>query len=175
MTDVLHITSTRGPDDAPVCELTWGGERWHAPVADVRQTALDLVSCAAYADFIHLLVTRVGLPPATVEAVTVDLMRTSGRTRDHGMDSTVDIIPASGTRRATGERVPRVILKRGDQDGMLTPAEAREMARDWMAVAEATESDQLVSEALRAVPPGNDAVAPRLFGYLRKLRERASA
>jgi hypothetical protein len=171
MGDTIWIVSTRGPDDEPMCELSWGGERWYAPVADVRQTAMDLVNCAAYAEWIHLLITKVGLPPATVSDITLDLMRIGGRTRDHGTDATIDLFPASGTRKATGKREPRVILKRGEQDGMLTIAEAREMARDWMAAAEATESDQLVAEAFRATLPGNDAALDRLFGYLRKLRD----
>jgi hypothetical protein len=34
--DILTITSTRGPDDEPVCELAWKGDHWYAPVADVR-------------------------------------------------------------------------------------------------------------------------------------------
>lgn len=87
MADTIWITSTRNADGKPVCELNWGPQGWYAPVADVRQTAMDLVSCAAYAEFIHLLITKVGLPPATVEAVTLDLMRIGGRTRDHGTDA----------------------------------------------------------------------------------------
>jgi hypothetical protein len=170
VSDTIWIVSTRDPDGKPVCELSWGAERWHAPVAEVRQTAMDLVSCAAYAEFIHLLITKLDLPPATVEAVTLDLMRIGGRTRDHGTEATVDLFPASGTVRATGKREARVILRRGGLDGMLTIAEARQMAGDWMAAAEATESDQLVAEALRATLPGNDAALDRLFGYLRKLR-----
>ena len=83
----------------------------------------------------------------------------------------MDLFPASGTKRATGKREARVILRRGDMDGILTIAEARQMAADWMAAAEATESDQLVAEAFRATQPGNDAGLDRLFGYLRKLRE----
>lgn len=171
MADTIWIISTRGPDDEPVCELSWAGQRWHAPVADVRQTAMDLVSCAAYAEFIHLSMTKLGLPPATVEAVTLDLMRAGGRTRDHGTDATIDVFPASGTVRVTGKREPRLILKRGDLDGMVTITEARQMAADWMAAAEATESDQLVAEAFRAALPGYDAAADRLFGYLRELRD----
>jgi hypothetical protein len=171
--DTIWIVSVRDPDGRPVCELSWGGERWHAPVTDVRQTAMDLVSCAAYAEFIHLLITKLDLPPATVEAVTLDLMRIGGRTRDHGSDATIDVFPASGTVRATGEREARVILRRADLDGMVTIAEARQMAADWMAAAEATESDQLVAEAFRATLPGNDAGLDRLFGYLRKLRDHA--
>jgi hypothetical protein len=169
--EMIWIVSTRDPDGKPVCELTWASQSWYAPVADVRQTAMDLVSCAAYAEWIHLLITKVGLPPATVEQITLDLMRIAGRTRDHGTDATADLFPASGTRKATGQREPRVILKRGDLDGMITPAEAREMALAWLETAEATESDQLVAEAFRATQRGNDAGLDRLFGYLRKLRD----
>ena len=44
------------------------------------------------------------------------------------------------------------------------------MALRWLAAAEATESDQLVSEALRAT--GSDEGAQeKVFGYLRKLRD----
>ena len=44
------------------------------------------------------------------------------------------------------------------------------MALRWLATAEATESDQLVSEALRATGSG-DGEQEKLFGYLRKLRD----
>jgi len=167
----LWVASTRDPDGEPVCELTWGPVQWYAPVADVRQTALDLVSCAAYADMIKLLIAKVGLEPAVVEQVTLDLMRVAGRTRDHGTPSTIDVFPASGTSKARG-REAVVIFRRGGIDGMVTSVEAREMAQQWMAVAEATESDQLVAEAFRATFPGNGGL-DRLFGYLRKLRDRA--
>lgn len=138
MTDTIWIVSTRDPDGKPVCQLSWHSERWYAPVADVRQTAVDLVSCAAYSEWIHLLITEVCLPPAAVKQITLDLMRVAGRTRDHGTDATIGLVPASGTRRATGQREARVILHRGDLDGMVTPAEAREMALAWLEAAEAT-------------------------------------
>ena len=171
MSDTIWIVSTRDPDGKPVCELTWGTLSWYAPVADVRQTAMDLLSCAAYSEWIHLLIAKLNLQPGMVERITLDLMRIAGRTRDHGTDATVDLIPASGTRQATGQRDAKVILKRGDQDGMVTPAEARAMALQWMTAAEATESDQLVAEAFRATQRGNEGGLDRLFGYLRKLRD----
>jgi hypothetical protein len=169
MPDVIWIASVRDPDGQPVCELTWGDQTWCAPVADVRQTAVDLLSCAAYAEWIHLLVTKVGLPPADVKEITLDLMRIGGRTRDHGTDATVDLVPASGTRD-DGGRESVVLLRRGDTTGMISLGAAREMAMHWLAAAEATESDQLVAEAYRAVRRGDDAGLDRLFGYLRKLR-----
>lgn len=169
--DAIWIASTRDPDGEPVCEITFGPVQWYAPVAAVRDTALDLVSCAAYADMSKLLVEKIGLAPGIVELMMADLLRAAGRTTNHGHPDTIMVYPAGGTRpRGRGrERQALVIFKRGSVDGMVTAAEARVMARDWMAVAEATESDQLVAEAARAVLPGADT--GRLFGYLRKLRE----
>ena len=76
-----------------------------------------------------------------------------------------DVKPAGSTKR----REALVLLKRGSQAGELNPDEARAMALRWLAVAEATESDQLVSEALRATG-SDEAAAEKLFGYLRELR-----
>lgn len=166
----IWIVSTRGPDDEPVCEITWGPVQWYASVADVRQTAIDLVSCAAYAEWIHLLLVKVKVPPKVVEQVTVQLMRLGGRTDDHGLGTTINLYPASGRNKA-GVRQPAVIMRRGGLDGMVSPAEAREMALAWFAAAEATDSDQVLSEALRALHPGVDA--ERLFAYMRELRKVA--
>lgn len=168
----IHIASTRGPDDEPVCELTWGPLQWCAPVADVRQTALDLVTCAAYAEMMREMVTGAQIPPATVEAFTSVLLQKTGRTQGYGATTTMDLIPASGTRKPSGERLAVVLLVCSGMDGMLTADEAREMAGIWLAAAEATESDQLVAEAYRATHRNNDAGLTTLFGYLRKLRAR---
>ena len=169
--DAIWIESTRGADDEPVCKIAWGGDWWYAGTGPVRQTAADLMSCAAYAEWIHLLITKLGLPPAVVEQVTVDLMKISGRAADHGNPDTALLYPASGKRR--GKREPVVIVRSHGQDGILSPAEARAMALRWLEVAEATESDQLVSEALRATG-GTEEQAAKLFGYLRELRARAA-
>ena len=75
------------------------------------------------------------------------------------------LTPAGSTKR----REALVLVKRGSQDGALSPDEARAMALRWLAVAEATESDQLVSEALRATG-SDEAGTEKVFGYLRELR-----
>jgi len=98
MTDTLWIVSTRDPDGDPVCELTWAGHRWYAAVAAVRQTALDLVTCAAYAEMMRELITTAKLPPATMEAFTTSLLRTTGR-RGPACGRGVPFHPA-GQRRA---------------------------------------------------------------------------
>lgn len=171
--ETIWITSTRDPDGEPVCELSWGGQDWYAPVAEVRQTAQDLVTCAAYADMMREMIVTAEIPPKTVEAFTASLLHNAGRTRAYGSAGTVDIVPAGAVHKASGERQAVVLLSHGKRDGMVTAEEAREMAGVWLAAAEATESDRLVAEAFRATQPGNDAGLDRLFGYLRKLRERA--
>jgi len=163
-TDTIWIVSTRGPDDKPVCEITWDDKRYYAPVADVRQTALDLVTCAAYAEMMMKL-AGLGLPAVHVSAFTSDLLSDAGRSM-FGSPRTITLLPAGSTKR--GEAL--VLLRRGSSEGALSPDEARGMAAYWFQVAEATESDQLVAEALRAT--GCEADTGKLFGYLRELRDR---
>ena len=162
--DTIWVASVRDPDGQPVCEINWGAKHYYAPVADVRQTAVDLVTCAAYAEMMMKL-TGLGLPAAHVSAFTSDLLSDAGRTM-FGTPKTVTLLPAGSTRR----REALVLIKRGSSEGALSPDEARAMALRWFEVAEATESDQLVAEALRAV--GSEADTGRLFGYLRELREQ---
>ena len=165
----IWIESTRGPDDEPACLITFGPLQCYAPVADVRQTAIDLVTCAAYAEMMMTLVVRVNLSASVVSQFATDLLSGAGRSF-FGAKTTLTMLPAGSTKR----REALVLLKRGSQEGALTPDEARTMALYWLAVAEATESDQLVSEALRATG-SDDAAQEKVFGYLRKLRDASPA
>lgn len=165
-TDTIWVISTRDPDGEPVCEINWGPKRYYAPVVDVRQTALDLVTCAAYAEMMMKL-AGLGLPARAVSAFTTDLLSDAGRTM-FGTPRTITLLPAGSTKR----KQALVLLNRGSSEGALSPDEARGMALDWLQVAEATESDQLVTEALRATRIASDAETAKLFGYLRELRER---
>jgi hypothetical protein len=160
----LRIESTRGPDDQPVCQITLGTDQWFAGVADVRKTALDMLACAAYAEMLMLLVTKLDLDGETASAVITDLLSSSGRER-FGARNTLELAPAGSTKTGT----PVVILMRGAERDAVHAHVARTIAGQWLGVAEATESDQLVSEALRST--GMDVAAQELvFGYLRALR-----
>lgn len=163
--DSIWIESTRGPDDEPACLVTWGPLQWYAPVEDVRRTAVDLVTCAAYAELMMTMVVRVGVPPEMASAFATDLLSDSGR-EGFGADTTMSLLPAGSSKR----KQPMVLLSRGKERAVLYPHEARSMALHWLATAEATESDQLVSEALRATG-SDDGAQEKLFGYLRKLRD----
>ncbi len=164
--DGVWIQSTRGPDDEPVCEITWGPLQCYAPVNDVRDTAIDLVTCAAYAEMMMELITRVKLPPDVVSQFATHLL--AGRDKRYfGAKTTMTLLPAGSSKR----REALVLLKRGSLEGAVSPDEARAMALAWLQVAEATESDQLVSEALRGTGVAGD-VQDRLFGYLRHLRKQ---
>lgn len=162
--DTIWIESTRGPDDEPACLITWGALRYYAPVGDVRQTAVDLVTCAAYAEITMTMLVTLNLPPQVASRFASALLSLSGR-RYFGAKTTVTMLPAGSSKR----REALVTLNRGSLDAVVSAEEARAMALQWLEIAEATESDQLVSEALRAT--GSDAgTQEKLFGYLRELR-----
>jgi hypothetical protein len=169
----IWIESTRGPDDEPVCLFTFGPHQSWPPVDDVRQTALDLVTCAAYAEMMLTLIVRLKLPPEVVGEFTTDLLSGLGRSF-FGAKSTLTMLPAGATRRSGGPGSRRVreavvLLQRGSQQAAVTAVEARDMALAWLAVAEATESDQLVSEAMdtTGIPAATQAM---MFSYLHALR-----
>lgn len=162
--DSIWIESTRGPDDEPCCLITFGPLQAYASVDDVRTTALDLITCAAYSELMMTMVVKVSLSADVVSRFATELLSGAGRSY-FGAKTTLTMLPAGSTRR----REALVLLKRGSQAGELSPDEARAMALRWLAVAEATESDQLVSEALRATG-SDEAAAEKLFGYLRELR-----
>jgi len=158
------IESTRGPDDEPVCLVTVGPYQSYPSVDEVRQTAIDLVTCAAYAEMIARLMTKVKLPAQTAVAFADDIMAASGR-RFFGTSHTFTMVPA--TQRQG--RVPVVVMRRGKWDGLLTAEEARGLALAFLAVAEATESDQLVSDALDTAGVSGDAQA-MIFALLHAQR-----
>ena len=162
--DSIWIESTRGPDDEPCCLITFGPLQAYASVDDVRTTALDLITCAAYSELMMTMVVKVNLSAEIVSRFATDLLSGAGR-RFFGAKTTLLLTPAGSTRR----REALVLVKRGSQAGELSPDEARAMALRWLAVAEATESDQLVSEALRATG-SDEAGTEKVFGYLRELR-----
>lgn len=169
MTDVddeaLWIESTRDPNGEPVCLLTWGSLQWYADVAEVRKTAVDMVTCAASAEMMMLLVAKLELPGPVASRLLGDLISETRRDR-FGHLATVTMLPAGSTK--TCDAV--VLLRRGSKRGSVLAASARSMALQWLEAAEATESDQLVSEALSAtgITPDDQE---RLFGYLRELRK----
>lgn len=170
---MIWVTSTRGgPDGDPaVCKITWGDREWHAPVADIRTTAIDLVTCAAYAEMMMALASRLGVPAPTVAAFTTDLLAAAGRTR-FGTPATFEMLPAGSV--AHGEAV--VLLRRdpmAEWEKVASPDAARGMALGWLKAAEASESDRLVAAALEEFPSADPALTGRLFTRLRQLRDAA--
>lgn len=161
----LWVASTRGPDDEPVCLFTWSALQWYAPVAAVRAAALDLVTCTAYAEMMMIMAVKLKLDGHVASAFATDLLRATGR-RKLGNAETVDLVPAGSTQ--SQEAV--VLIQRGSEQGLVSTAAARSMALQWLEAAEATESDQLVTEALRGT--GYALAEESIFSYLRELRQR---
>jgi hypothetical protein len=167
--DGIWIESTINPDGEPACGISWGPLQCYAPVPDVRETAIDLVACAAYAEMMMAMVTLLDLPGDVASRFVTDLLLTREK-RFFGAMTTMTLLPAGSTKR----REAVVLLKRGSLNGALSPGEAREMAMRWLAVAEATESDQLLAEALRAAAVSDSGQAT-VFGYMRELRKGDTA
>jgi hypothetical protein len=171
----IRIESTRGPDDAPVCRLLYNEHQSYPPVRDVRATALDLVVTAADAEACVLL-AGLGLPAEVITAFIEDLLRRRGKTF-YGSRSTLLLGPAASTK--TGLAWVRVIRpgngRRRDEDededdGVLSPDDAREMARDWFDVAAGTEADQMLAEALRSCTTATAEETAAVYAYMAALR-----
>jgi hypothetical protein len=163
----VWIESTRGPDDEPVCALVHGGRRSYPPVDDVRSTALDLIVAAADAEACVLL-AGIGLDAETITAFAEDMRRRRGRAF-YGARSTFLVGPAASTK--TGRAWVRIHPGGGvGDDGMLTPDEARQMARDWFEVAAGTEADQMLAEALRTCATVTPDEEESLYAYMGALR-----
>lgn len=111
------------------------------------------------------LVTDAGLPPQVVSDFA-SVMLSKDRDKPYfGTLETVTLLPAGSSSRGKA----LVLLKRGSIKGELFASEARAMALQWLAAAEATESDHLVTEAMDALGAGPD-LQESVFAYLRQLR-----
>lgn len=144
--DVLRIVSLRaaGEDGSAVCRLSWHGLDWHATAAAVRQTAIDLVTAAAYADLIGVLL-RTGRSTQGVQRLLSSVLTRAEPGRTFlGHRDTIRLGPAGSSRNSAGA----VIVQRGSLGGQLDPGEARAMARQWFEAAEASEQDVLFTGVL---------------------------
>jgi hypothetical protein len=167
--DDIWIQSTRDPGHEGMCEITWGPIQFYAPVGDVRATALDLVSCAAASEMLMQLIA-LGLPKEHVSGFMSDVLK---RDKPFGAPTTLELWPGGSSKRSE----PVVLVRRagtGEPDlsepwqDTISPDTAREMARAWFEVAEATDSDMKLAEALRLIR--QHKIEDALFATLRKLR-----
>ena len=92
--------------------ITWSGLQFYAPVEDVRTTALDLITCAAYAELMMTMVVKVSLSADVVSRFATELLSGAGRSY-FGAKTTLTMLPAGSTRR----REALVLVKRGSQAG----------------------------------------------------------
>lgn len=136
----------------PTCLITWGELEWYAPAEDVVTTARDVMTSAAYGDFIaDLLEART--PGPTIQRMLQELLpRALGGRRPAwggmlGLGTTVGVMPGGSTRQKAGV----VLIKRGSLAGSVTPDGARVMAQHWIETAVAARHDELVGMALADV------------------------
>jgi hypothetical protein len=168
---VIRIESTRGRDpEHPVCVVTWDGLDKIASVADVRQTAEDLFTCAAYAELIGELL-RTGIEAHIITTLIMRLLQSRSR-RFFGTRSTLFLLPAGSSKDRAGAVAigRRNVFHAGMADGVMTPVEACEMGRDWLEAAEATESDSLFGTLLHRSLRLSDLEIDSLFHLVQDIR-----
>ncbi|MEV0586345.1 hypothetical protein [Nonomuraea sp. NPDC050310] len=169
--DAIFILGNRDPDAPPSCLISWCGQDWVADVKHVRSTALDLMTCAAYADMLLHLTLQLGIDPSTAGGFAGSLIYTQTGRQSFGSAHTISLLPVGSTR----QRMSAVRITRGRLSGLVTAAEAREMSLVWLSAAEAAESDQVVAEALRAVGRLDEDRVEQVFTYMRELRSSGEA
>jgi hypothetical protein len=168
---VIRIVPGRDPDAPTDCLLSWQGQDWIAPVSAVRATAVDLFTVASWADVMMHVTVRLGLDPNTASQFTGELIVSQTGRRAWGTEHTLSLLPV-GSRK---DRRGLVLIRRGHLQGLVNTDEARQMGLAWLETAEAAESDQLVTEALRTAGGLSADAIDGLFAYLRELRSRAGA
>lgn len=171
MSEMIYIESTRDRGNhGNACLLRWGAQEWYAPVPDVRQTAEDLFTCAAYADLIGELI-RIGVPAHVITGLTSAMLK-DRKPRYFGTARTLYVLPGGLSARKAGAVVlsRRNAFHKGDADAMLDPDAARTMGRNWFSVAEASESDTLFSSVLERAGWMQESEMDALFGLLHSIR-----
>ena len=169
--EVLSIYSTRDVHDfGAACRLVWEGREWFAPVEDVRSTAEDLFTCAAYADLIGELL-RQDIPAPIMTQMTQNMLR-SRRPAYFGTRKTVFLLPGGSSKRKTGTVLlaRRNLFHQGKADGQLDADEARDMGRAWLEAAESSTQDTLFDKVLRRAGWLGDAELEATFELLADLR-----
>lgn len=170
-TDAIHIHSLRARNGAPAkCSVTWDGLDRFPSVEDVRQTAEDLFTCAAYADLIGKLL-RMKLD-GTVVTDLIQSMFLNRQPRYFGAPSTLFILPGGSSSRGCGVVLLAKLdqFHKGEADTSLSPDEARAMGREWLTAAEASEADTLFSTVIKRSwhTPAGDVDA--LFDLIAEIR-----
>jgi hypothetical protein len=164
---VITIVGGRDADAPTDCLISWQGHDWTAGVEHVRATAVDLFTAASWAELMMLMVTKVGVAPTSMGAMAGDLIRLSGRS-GFGNEETVTLLPVGSSK--AGEAL--VLIRRRHLQGVVDTGTARQMGLAWLTTAEAAESDQLVTEALRTAGGLSADAIEGLFAYLRELRSK---
>ena len=164
----IWIYSARGADLANpgTCLIEWDEDRWRAGPDAVRDTAHDLLTAASHADLLTSLFKR-GIDGNTAREIVTSMM-----TRNLGHPDTFPMIAAGGAEK---QKLGMVLIEHGDRRTAITAATAREMAANWIQVAEASNTDALFDEAMKDVLHAGDTERAQVFAYLRTIRQDPKA
>lgn len=167
----IWIESTRALKDQPAaCLMRWDGVERYVPNEDVRQTAEDLMTCAAYADLIEQLL-QIGLEPDYLGPLMTDIV-SKRQPKYFGTPRSLFLLPGGSSERKKGVVMlgHRNLFHQGKSDGYVFPDKARSMARQWMTAAEAAESDTLFDKVLRRAGWLGDGELQAVFELLYDIR-----
>lgn len=167
----IDIESLRDNNNqGAACLIRWGAIETYAPVADVRQTAEDLFTCAAYADLIGELLGK-GFDAPVVTGMVQAMLRSQGRPH-FGATTTLFVLPGGSSARMEGVVLlgRRDLFHRGKADGVLSPGEARQMGRVWLTAAETSDADTLFGGVLERAGWMTATELDALFGLLADIR-----
>ncbi|MFC1418655.1 hypothetical protein [Streptacidiphilus cavernicola] len=130
----------------PTCGFQWADQSAVVSTATVRQMATDLLACASWADMTGLLRHRLQLDPEMANAVLLDMIRSSGHTRDHfGDPGVMTFSPGAVRQRPEG----LVLITGLGRNTAISPDGARQMAASWLETAMSVTTDEATSFALR--------------------------
>jgi hypothetical protein len=165
-TDVCFIRSTLDDDGRAACLVTWGPVQALLAPDVVRATARDLMAAATAAE------TDIALIEAFREEfraddTTLGIVLTQVRQRR----AVPPASPALRIHAVAGARtgLPLVHFSRGSMTGELSPAEAREMAMNWLEAAVAAQIDVRLRYALGEWDRLTPDKVERLFALVREV------
>lgn len=164
----IWIYSARGADLANpgTCLIEWDEDRWRAGPDAVRDTAHDLLTAASLADLLTSLFRR-GIDGNTAREIVTSMM-----SRNLGHPDIFPMIAAGGAEK---QKLGMVLIEHDDRRTALTSETAREMAANWIQVAEASNTDSLFDEAMKDVLHAHDTERAQVFAYLRTIRQDPKA
>ena len=167
----LYIESAvnTDPHSTPVCRVQWDDLTLTPSVYAVMATAIDMYTCAAYADVLIGLM-RSGIPPNDTARLATFMLSNYGKEHGRhylGHKETFTMLPAGSTT----DKTSAVVLRRGSKHSRLNTAQTREIASHWLQAATVSQQDSLVASSVMAIGDNLQEQAQLATAIMSKMRE----